>query len=136
MSQKTSKTTVESVAWDSKRRYKVGMNVTHSSQVWVNTTGGNSEPGVGSDWFGLGVSGSAFVSKHPPIQVGSQVSVIVLDNNDHPDFIELHEDGMYRIEDEFYTYTKGSGATNSEITILNGRTIQSGSIINLLKFYS
>lgn len=51
MSQKTSKTTVETVLWSSFGRYKVGMNVSHNGSVWINTTGKNSEPGVGSDFL-------------------------------------------------------------------------------------
>ncbi len=60
MSQLTAKTTVDSVAWSAKRRYKVGMNVSHAGGVWVNTTGKNSEPGVGSDWLSLGLGDDGY----------------------------------------------------------------------------
>ena len=66
---------------------------------------------------------------------GSDISVIVLNTDDHPKAIEMHEDGAYRIEGEFYSYTQGSGATASEITILNSQVIPGGTKINLLKFY-
>ena len=58
MSQKTSKTTVETVLWSSFGRYKVGMNVSYNGSVWVNTTGKNSEPGVGSDFLVVDGGGS------------------------------------------------------------------------------
>ena len=53
MSQQTSKTTVDNVVWSSFGRYKVGMNVSHNGSIWANSTGKNSEPGVGSDWVGV-----------------------------------------------------------------------------------
>jgi hypothetical protein len=37
-------------AWDAKRRYKINSIVTYLGSDWQNTTGINSEPGVGSNW--------------------------------------------------------------------------------------
>lgn len=37
-------------AWNAKRIYKVNSLATHSGSTWQNTTGKNSEPGIGSDW--------------------------------------------------------------------------------------
>jgi hypothetical protein len=37
-------------AWDANRRYKINAIVTHNGLDWQNTTGKNSEPGVGTDW--------------------------------------------------------------------------------------
>lgn len=37
-------------AWDANRRYKINSIVTHNGLDWQNTTGKNSEPGVGNDW--------------------------------------------------------------------------------------
>lgn len=54
MSLQKIKTTVDAPLWSDFGRYKVGMNVTHNGNVWINTTGRNSEPGVGSDWLRVG----------------------------------------------------------------------------------
>lgn len=37
-------------AWDANRRYKINAIVTYSGSDWQNTTGINSEPGIGNDW--------------------------------------------------------------------------------------
>jgi hypothetical protein len=37
-------------AWDANRRYKINAIVTYNGTDWQNTTGKNSEPGVGADW--------------------------------------------------------------------------------------
>ena len=63
MSQKTSKTTVETVLWSSFGRYKVGTNVSYNGSVWINTTGKNSEPGVGSDFLITDVSFKSLITK-------------------------------------------------------------------------
>lgn len=64
MSQQTSKTTVDNVVWSSFGRYKVGMNVSHNGSIWANGTGKNSEPGVGSDWVGVGGGSGGVVFKN------------------------------------------------------------------------
>lgn len=40
-------------AWDADRRYKINSIATHNGLDWQNTTGKNSEPGVGNDWVFL-----------------------------------------------------------------------------------
>ncbi|APZ82862.1 hypothetical protein [Flavobacterium phage FL-1] len=37
--------------WNAKRRYKINEVVSYSGSTWQNSTGSNSEPGVGPDWF-------------------------------------------------------------------------------------
>ena len=44
------KTTVQEKPWTLNLRTRVGDAVTHDSNTWVNITGKNSEPGVGTDW--------------------------------------------------------------------------------------
>lgn len=68
-------------------------------------------------------------------QIGGQVNVFLLNEGDHPNAIELHEDGQYRVETEFYTYTKGIGVNRSQIALINGRFFEPGTILNLLKIY-
>lgn len=40
-------------AWDANRRYKINAIVTYSGSDWQNTTGINSEPGIGNDWISV-----------------------------------------------------------------------------------
>lgn len=44
------KTTVQQIPWSLNLRTRVGDTVTHDSNTWVNITGKNSEPGIGTDW--------------------------------------------------------------------------------------
>lgn len=66
------KTTVQEIPWNLNLRVRVGDTVTHVSNTWVNITGKNSEPGVGTDWEPLTVSGTISINgntftlrKHP-----------------------------------------------------------------------
>jgi hypothetical protein len=43
--------------WNAKKRYKINEIVTHNGIDYQNTTGANSEPGVGSDWVVLDLIG-------------------------------------------------------------------------------
>jgi hypothetical protein len=43
--------------WDANRRYKINAIVTYLGSDWQNTTGINSEPGIGNDW--IRVSGNS-----------------------------------------------------------------------------
>lgn len=36
--------------WSDKRRYKINSVVEYSGSIYQNSTGSNSEPGIGSDW--------------------------------------------------------------------------------------
>lgn len=37
--------------WNVNRRYKINAVVVHNGSNWQNTTGKNSEPGIGNDWI-------------------------------------------------------------------------------------
>ena len=52
------KTTVQEKPWTLNLRTRIGDAVTHDSNTWVNITGKNSEPGVGTDWEPLQGTGS------------------------------------------------------------------------------
>lgn len=57
MSQTVTKIENKSTLWESRLRFRVGETCTYNNVDWVNITGGNSEPGVGSDWKLKGSSG-------------------------------------------------------------------------------
>lgn len=100
MSQQTSKTTVDSVIWSSFGRYKVGMNVSYNNSTWVNSTGKNSEPGVGSDWVSVGGDiGVKQIDRYEniPLEVGNY-SVIVVDSEQGYE-IDL-KTNVYKYEDD------------------------------------
>lgn len=47
--------------WNAKKRYKINAVVTYLGKTYQNSTGKNSEPGDGSDWYlfnPLGISGT------------------------------------------------------------------------------
>ena len=43
-------------SWFSNKRYRVNSVVTYNNLTWQNTTGANSEPGVGFDWVATNLS--------------------------------------------------------------------------------
>ena len=57
MTQIIQKTENKTVTWNANLRSRVGDSVSHNSKEYTNTTGKNSEPGVGVDWFQTSVDG-------------------------------------------------------------------------------
>lgn len=79
MSLKKIKTTTSSPIWTINLRPRVGDVVEHNSGEWINTTGANSEPGVGTDWVaGTAAPVTDFVSKS---MGGTFDGEIEIDNN-------------------------------------------------------
>ena len=51
MSQIKSKIENKNITWSARMRFRVGDVCEHNGVSWVNTTGKNSEPGIGQDWL-------------------------------------------------------------------------------------
>lgn len=109
MSQQTSRTTVDSVVWSSFGRYSVGINVSHNGGVWVNTTGKNSEPGVGSDWTGIGGGGV--------LSVNGQTGAVILDADNIDDTLTVKK---FATESQLNQIEVNEGVISANLSIFNG----------------
>jgi len=119
------KTTSKNQPWSLNLRNRVGDSVTHAGKTWINKTGANSEPGVGTDWEIIDVGGEGIpitgTLSDKPITGNLEIdsnAYIELFQPANPDFGEEYaiKKGIYFGADEFlqmYAY-KGSGLEGEE----------------------
>ena len=119
------KTTSKTQPWSLNLRNRVGDSVTYADKTWINKTGANSEPGVGTDWEIIDVGGEGIpvtgTLSDKPITGNLEIdsnAYIELFQPANPDFGEEYaiKKGIYFGADEFlqmYAY-KGSGLEGEE----------------------
>lgn len=89
------KTTAKIQTWNLNIRSRVGDSVTHLGSTWVNITGSNSEPGVGTDWEFIGSTSQVSSSKENFTSTAAQTDFIL---SSSPDNVDVIVDRLYQLE--------------------------------------
>lgn len=103
-------------------RYRVGQPTIHNGQNWVNLTGANTEPGVGSDWKSIGAS-AGFSSKEEFTATAAQTNFVL---SSSPGNVDVYVDRVYQLNTIDYSLA-GNTVTMED-------ALDAGSIVEIRKF--
>ncbi len=93
MSQVIAKISSKTAVWTQNMRYRVGQPTTHIGQNWINLTGANSEPGIGTDWKSISsIAGAS--TKEEFTALAAQTDFVL---SSTPGNVDVYVDRVYQL---------------------------------------